>query len=466
MEEEEKKDFSQTIAKFLPAIEKPTYKQSFNKRLMWTGVVLVAYIILSHVSIYGVKQASFEQFRFYEIITGSKFGSVMTLGIGPIVTAGILLQLLVGSKIINWDTTKPEGRMKFQVWDKFLAILLCFIEGVIYVGAGALQVEAGMLTIILVSLQLAAGGIIVILLDEIVSKWGFSSGISLFIAVGVGSTLFIRVLSPFVDPSQPSMPTGLVWKFFLDILANNSYAAFASLMPMLFTAIVFVIVVYMQNIRIEIPLSFASMRGFGRTWDLKFFYTSNIPVILAAALIANFQLMGHMGATQTAEGLCSMFACYDANGNLVSGLFYYLTSPRNLVGDLIAGTLTSPETIRAATYLTFMSAACMIFSIFWVSTSGMDSGTVAEQIESTGMYIPGYRSDKKTMQTILEKYIPPLALLGGLTVGLLASFADFTGAIGTGTGILLTVMIVYNVYEELSRQNLDEAHPLVRKFLE
>jgi len=466
MEEEEKKDFSQTIAKFLPAIEKPTYKQSFNKRLMWTGVVLVAYIILSHVSIYGVKQASFEQFRFFEIVTGSKFGSVMTLGIGPIVTAGILLQLLVGSKIINWDTTKPEGRMKFQVWDKFLAILLCFIEGVIYVGAGALQVEAGMFTIILVALQLAAGGIIVIMLDEIVSKWGFSSGISLFIAVGVGSTLFIRVLSPFVDPSQPSMPTGLVWKFFLDILANNSYAAFTSLIPMLFTAIVFVIVVYMQDIRIEIPLSFASMRGFGRTWDLKFFYTSNIPVILAAALIANFQLMGHMGATQTAEGLCSMFACYDANGNLVSGLFYYLTSPRNLVGDLISGTLTSPETIRAATYLTFMSAACMIFSIFWVSTSGMDSGTVAEQIESTGMYIPGYRSDKKTMQAILEKYIPPLALLGGLTVGLLAAFADFTGAIGTGTGILLTVMIVYNVYEELSRQNLDEAHPLVRKFLE
>jgi len=466
MEEEEKKDFSQTIAKFLPAIEKPTYKQSFNKRLMWTGVVLVAYIILSHVSIYGVKQASFEQFRFFEIVTGSKFGSMMTLGIGPIVTAGILLQLLVGSKIINWDTTKPEGRMKFQVWDKFLAILLCIIEGVIYVGAGALQVEAGMLTVILVVLQLAAGGIIVILLDEIVSKWGFSSGISLFIAVGVGSTLFIRVLSPFADPSQPSMPTGYLWKFFLDILANNSYAAFASMIPMLFTAIVFAIVVYMQSIRIEIPLSFSSMRGFGRTWDLKFFYTSNIPVILAAALIANFQLMGHMGATQTADGLCSIFACFDANGNIVSGIFYYLTSPRNLVGDLISGILTSSETIRAVTYLTFMSVACMIFSIFWVSTSGMDSGTVAEQIESTGMYIPGYRSDKKTMQAILEKYIPPLALLGGLTVGLLAAFADFTGAIGTGTGILLTVMIVYNVYEELSHQNLDEAHPLIKKFLE
>jgi preprotein translocase subunit SecY len=113
-----------------------------------------------------------------------------------------------------------------------------------------------------------------------------------------------------------------------------------------------------------------------------------------------------------------------------------------------------------------MSVACMVFSIFWVSTSGLDSASVAEQLESTGMQIPGYRSDKRTMQAVLEKYIPALALLGGLAVGLLAAFADFTGAIGTGTGILLTVMIVYNIYEELSHQNLEEAHPIIRKFLE
>jgi len=465
-EVEEKKDFAQKIARFLPSVEKPTYKQGFNTRLMWTGIVLVVYLILSHISVYGVQQTSFAQFQFFEIVMGSKFGSLMTLGIGPIVTAGILLQLLVGSKILNWDTNEPEGREKFQTWDKLLAIVLCFIEAVAYVVAGAIPIEQTTVMLVLVVIQLAAGGIIVILLDEIVSKWGFGSGISLFIATGVGGSLLIRVLSPFVDPSQPSMPAGLIWKFFLQILANNSYAAIITFMPMLFTVIVFAIVVYAQDISIEIPLTFASMRGFGRAWDLKFFYTSNIPVILAAALIANFQLMGRIGATQTADGLCSMFACYDTNGNIASGLFYYLTSPKNLLGDAITGALTSPELLRAGTYLLFMSAACMLFSIFWVSTSGMDSSSVAEQIEGIGMQIPGYRSDKRTMQSVLDKYINPLAVMGGLVVGLLAAFADFTGAIGTGTGILLTVMIVYNIYEELSHQNLEEAHPFVRKFLE
>jgi len=465
-EQQEKEGFDKKIARFLPAVEKPTYKQGFNARLMWTGIALVVYLILSHISVYGVEKTSFEQFRFFEIVMGSKFGSLMTLGIGPIVTAGILLQLLVGSKIINWDTSEPEGREKFQTWNKLLAILLCFIEAVAYVVAGALPTAKDFVTLTLVTIQLAAGGIVVILLDEIVSKWGFGSGISLFIAAGVGGSLLIRVMSPIMDPSQPSMPTGLLWKFFLNILANNSYAALVALTPMLFTVVVFAIVVYMQDISIEIPLTFSSMRGFGRAWDLKFFYTSNIPVILAAALIANFQLMGRLGATQTADGLCSMLACYDANGNITGGLFYYLTAPKNLLGDIIAGTLKQAELIRSGTYLLFMSVACMVFSIFWVSTSGMDSASVAEQIEGTGMQIPGYRSDKKTMQSVLDKYIPALALLGGLTVGLLAAFADFTGAIGTGTGILLTVMIVYGIYEELSHQNLEEAHPLVRKFLE
>jgi len=95
----------------------------------------------------------------------------------------------------------------------------------------------------------------------------------------------------------------------------------------------------------------------------------------------------------------------------------------------------------------------------------MDAKSVAGQIESIGMQIPGYRRDPRTIESVLSRYIPQLAVLGGITIGLLAAFADFTGALGTGTGILLTVSIIYNYYEELQQQNLQEAHPLVRKFL-
>jgi preprotein translocase subunit SecY len=112
-----------------------------------------------------------------------------------------------------------------------------------------------------------------------------------------------------------------------------------------------------------------------------------------------------------------------------------------------------------------MAIGCMIFSYFWINTSGMDPASVAEQIDAIGLHIPGYRSDKRIMENVLKRYIPPLAVLGGLVVGLLAAFADFLGAIGTGTGILLTVMIIYNYYEELSMQKGEEMHPIIRKIL-
>jgi len=489
MEEEEKKEELITkIAKYIPSVEKPTYKAGFNTRLMWTGVALLLYLLLSYITVYGVSKTSYERFRFFEIVLGSRFGSLMTLGIGPIVTAGILLQLLVGSKILNWDMTKSETRNKFQTWDKFLAILLAFIEAGAYVIAGAVPVEGGLTTAIIVILQLSAGGIIVILLDDLVSKWGFGSGISLFIAAGVGSQILIRVISPLTMgcvpgnilsciPSATNLPAGLLWQSIASIIGGQFAQSLIYILPILATGLVFLIVVYIQDMKIDIPLVFSQMRGFGRTWSLKLLYTSNIPVILAAALIANMQLLGRIGAVQTGNGLtCNFFGCFDANGSPQSGIVYYLSSPGRqqfgLFGEIYSFftgqtpySQLSQELLRALTYLAFITGASTLFSIFWVSTSGMDSASVAKQIEGIGMNIPGYRSDKKSMELVLNKYIPHLAVLGGFLIGVIAAFADFTGAIGTGTGILLTVMIIYNYYEELSNQPLDEAHPIVKKIL-
>jgi len=476
--EEEKDKLLKTLAKFIPAIEKPTYKQSFNTRLSWTGIALILYLVLSYITIFGVSAASYERFRFFEIVLGSRFGSLMTLGIGPIVTAGILLQLLVGSKIISWDMSKSETRSKFQTWSKLLAIILSFVEAAAYVLAGAIPVTGGLPILVAVILQLAAGGIIVILLDDLVSKWGFGSGISLFIAAGVGSQILVRVISPLAVtcvpgnfasclPSVGNPPAGLLWGFIGSALGGSIYDALLALMPIIATVVVFAVVVYIQGIRIDIPLAFSAMRGFGRTWSLKLLYTSNIPVILTAALIANMQLVGQIGLPPAGTDAlrCGLLGCFDSQGQVVSGIIFYLSAPRNLLGDIVTGQLVPQELARAITYLIFLSVLAMIFSIFWVSTSGMDSTSVAKQISNIGMHIPGYRSDQQSIKQVLDKYIPALAVVGGLIIGVLAALADFTGAIGTGTGILLTVMIIYNYYEELSRQDLEGAHPLVRKFL-
>jgi preprotein translocase subunit SecY len=93
----------------------------------------------------------------------------------------------------------------------------------------------------------------------------------------------------------------------------------------------------------------------------------------------------------------------------------------------------------------------------------MNAKSVAEQIASIGMQIPGYRRDPRVIESVLNKYIPALAFLGGVTVGALAALADLLGAIGTGTGLLLSVMIIYNYYELIKNEDLEGMPEFVKK---
>ena len=466
------------IAKYLPAVEKPTYKPSLNKKLMWTGLVLIIYYLLSSQffgHVYGVMPGAGQQFQTLQILLGSTFGTLMTLGIGPIVTASIILQLLVGSKILNWDMSDPEEKEKYEVIQKIASIGLCFVEAIAFVLGGAVPaMNPDIFTKTIVIIQLAMGGLIVMFLDEIVSKWGIGSGISLFIAAGVVNTIFIRLFTPFTIigelPSPGNLPAGIFWLFVNGLITLNSNQIFMNLVPMISTIVVFLIVIYVQGISVDVPLSFSALRGFGRTWSLKLLYTSNIPVILTAALLANFQLFSGMMAKPLATDpntKCSILGCVvtqSGRNTPISGIIYYLTAPSGLIFNLFSG-MTSQLILRALIYMSFMVGCSIIFSVFWINTSGMDAESVADQISSIGMQIPGYRSNPKIIKDVLNRYIPALAFLGGATIGLLATFADFTDALGTGTGILLLVTIIYSFYEQLKTERMEGAHPLIRKVM-
>ena len=134
------------------------------------------------------------------------------------------------------------------------------------------------------------------------------------------------------------------------------------------------------------------------------------------------------------------------------------------MGLTALATISLVDIARLITYSLFMIGGAVMFSVFWVNTAGMDAGSVASQIESTGMQIPGFRRDIRIIERVLNRYIPALAILGGAAVGFLAAFADFTQALGTGTGILLAVMITYQLYEEIAMQHMEDMHPAVRRF--
>ena len=108
---------------------------------------------------------------------------------------------------------------------------------------------------------------------------------------------------------------------------------------------------------------------------------------------------------------------------------------------------------------------CAVFSLIWLEVGGLGPSTVAQQLMDSGMQIPGYRRSGKPIESILKRYIPVVTILGGIIVGLVAGISDFLGVFGSGTGILLSVGIIYQYYELLMRERAAEMFPAFRRIL-
>ena len=440
--------------------------------------MLVLFYVLGLLPLFGLGDNALSQFEYLSMILAAEFGSIISLGIGPIVTASIVLQLLNGSGLLKFDLTTSDGKKRFQGTQKVLSFFFIIFEAVIYVFMGGLSPEGFSSKVVsgtpiffqfqlLLVFQLFLGGIMIMFMDEVVSKWGFGSGISLFIAAGVSQSIFQQAFNWLPGPTGLEGVTysaGAIPALFQSLAAGDPTTASIKIAALLSTVLVFVIAVYAQAMKVEIPLSFGRIRGHGIRWPLSFIYTSNIPVILVAALIANIQLWGRLLQNW---GRPLLGTSSELTGQPVSGLVFWLQSPDILRGIIEQKTLLLSYVpyVQSIVYMLFMICGSVVFSIFWVQTAGMDAKSQARQMMSTGLQIPGFRKDERVLERLLNRYIWPLTVMGAIAVGFLASVADLTGALSRGTGILLTVMIVYKLYEEIAQQHMMDMNPMMRKFI-
>ncbi len=456
----------QSILYNLPEVRSPTEKRlAFNVKLKWTLIILVAFFVLANIPLYGLGQNSLVRFQQVATILGAEFGSIISLGIGPIVTASIILQLLAGSGILKIDTNTPEGKRYFQGLQKIGVIFFIIFEAMIYVLMGGLQPINASYTGILI-FQLILGGVAIMFMDEVTSKWGFGSGVSIFIVAGVARTL-VTGLFQFIGANGENCLadftgtpcSGALLVILQSFINGAPREALVAGAVILVTIAVFLLVVWAQSLKVEIPLSYDRLRGHTIKWPLAFFYASNIPVILVAALLANVQLFGSLlenyfnGPT---------FIGGFSNGQPISGLAYWLSSS-NLLEAIIRGSLQVSHVIQAFTHLIFFMAFSTLFAIFWVKTAGMDAGSQARKILASGLQIPGFRKDERILESILARYVMPLTVMGGLAIGLLAALTDTLGALTSGTSILLAVMIMYQLYQNIAQQHAVDMHPALRK---
>ncbi len=424
---------------------------------------------MGQVPLYGVTDApQFDFLAFARVIFAAQQGTLLELGIGPIVTAGLLMQLLKGSELIKLNFKDPDDRSLFTSATKIVTIIVIVAEGGLYGFSvyGGLLAHPSFIPILIA--QLVGASIVVMYLDETIQKgWGLGSGISLFIMAGVAQAIMWSIFSPV--PAQDG-PVGII-PYIIDSAMNGDLSSalfrsgqLPSIFGLIVTSLVLLALVYVQGIHVDIPIVSTKYRGFTAVYPIKLLYTSNIPVILASALLANAIFIGQMlwanYNPENANPIFNYIAQFDPQSSQspTGGILYYTTAPSSFENAL-------QDPVRTVAYIIFLTGIVTVFGRLWVELGGLSPKSAAKNLLDADVQVPGFRRTQSSVQTLLNKYIPAVTIAGGIIIGLLASVSNVLNVFGTGIGILLMVDILVNYYNLLIREQVDIHMPKLAALL-
>jgi protein transport protein SEC61 subunit alpha len=454
------------ILDFVPEVSDPKGRIQLKDKILWTGITLFLYLVCSQIPLYGIfRTADADPLYWMRVILASNRGTLMELGISPLITSNMIIELVANAKLITYDANIPQDKRLLAALEKVLSIIVSFGTAFAYVFAGMYGSIAyiGPLKAFLLIIQLTTASILVLYLDEMLQKgYGIGSGTSLFIATNICENIFWKSFSPVTVRTEngiefegafialfhflitkPNKMTALYLAFYRSNLVNLHH--------IVATVFVFFVVIYFQGFQVNLRLESHQVRGATSTYPIKLFYLSNTPIILQTALISNLHTMSNLLYKKFGGFfLVRLLGIWKQNATsgqdeVVGGLAYYLVPPSSIY-DVV----NNPG--HFVIYLTVIVVSCALFSKFWLELSGRDTKTVVRQIKEGNMIIAG-NSRSASMLHYLNKQIPIAAVLGGVCIALLSVFSDLLGAVGSGTGILLAVNIIYGFYETYKKES-------------
>ncbi len=357
----------------LPSVERPKGHVHFKRKLSWTLAILLLYFILGNIPLFGLSSASTDLFSAYRAFFAGSFGSMMLLGIGPIVTASIVLQLLVGAEIIKLDLSDPRDQAIYQGTQKALVFVMVAVEALPQVMGGyllpdtglasALGVSVGIISL-LIFIQVFVGGSLIVYMDEVVSKWGVGSGVGLFIVAGISQQLVTGIINP--AQGDGGLPVGIIPKWIdifrlqlisFDTIFTSEGMRFilvtGGILALVSTVMIILLVVLVESTRIEIPLAHSRVRGARGRFPVKLVYASVLPMILVRAIQANIEMIGALLAAKigtvttasvTSQGVTTVYTGYS---NLL-GTFIAQAKYNTATGAAVSG--SSPQPVSGLMY--------------------------------------------------------------------------------------------------------------------
>ncbi|KAI7865573.1 SecY subunit domain-containing protein [Spinellus fusiger] len=451
----------------LPEIASPTRQVPFDQKIMWTAATLFVFLVMSQVPLYGILSSdSSDPLYWMRVILASNRGTLMELGIVPIVTSGMIMQLLSGANVIEVDYSLKEDRALFSGAQKLFAMLIALGQASVSVLTGLYgsPSDIGVGVCLLLVLQLVVASMITMLLDELLQKgYGLGSGINLFIATNICETIVWKALSPttLTTDHGDEFEGALISLVYLMTVRKDKSRALKeafyrahlpNVMGLLSTGFIFALVIYLQGFRVEIPVKSNQARGQRGNYPIKLLYTSNMPILLQSTVTSNVFMISQMlykrfdsnilvrllGVWEPYEGSSQLFAS--------GGLAYYLSAPHNIRDAVM-------DPIRTVIYIGMVLTACALLSKTWMEVSGSAPRDVARQLKDQQLVISGYRD--ASMYKELKRVIPVAASFGGACLGAVFVLADMVGAIGSGTGILLCVTIIFQYFELFIKEQME-----------
>lgn len=455
--------FFAVVGDILPSPPKPSRRPDLRFRLSFTLAALVIYYAMASTLVYPLIKYEFTGIQLpalINIVFASQQGTLAQLGIGPIVTSGLILQILVGAKILNINLRDPEDRRTFTQAQKGLALVIAVVEGLGF----AMYYRLDLLITLVIFLQFFLGALFLMLIDEAVQKgWGIGSGVSLFILAGVARNIvwdaFAPVKIPGTDEYHGLMPyliLGLLEgavssERLLYGLTGNIERPVPSLVGFIAVLMLAFVLVYLQSIKVNIPVTTQRAPGIRARIPLQFLYVSNIPVLLVGILFSDLILFYNIASTHLADVAPWL-------SSALSIAITYLAPPNSLLEIYI-------DPLRIAVFAILFTTLAVVFGYMWVEIAGLNPAAQAENLINSGLEVPGIRRNPKVLEALLARYIYPLTILSSLIVALIAFVADLLGAYGTGTGILLSVGILQQYYALISYERALEAYPLLKKLI-
>lgn len=456
--------FIKPIADYIPYVEKPIKKLKPNEKLVWTGMVLFIYLIYSQIPLYGIyKTQEADPLHYMRVILASSKNTLAELGISPIIFSSYIIGFLRTFHLIKFDPNIKEEKYLYNITVKFMAIILIFGQSIAFVFQGMYGPVnlIGPFKIFLIIAQLVIGGVIIIILDEILSNgYGLISGISLFVSTNISENLLMKCFSPFTLSSDKGVEYegAIIALFHFLITKRNIFEALKlaffrksapNLFQLLLTFIILLLVIYLWKFKLELKIIRKTSPGELHSMKIKLFYTSTTPLIIMNFLFSHIYLVSLNLYLKYNNSfiikLLGTWALKDGKHVPVNGLAYYLTPPKDPYEFII-----QPFKNLVYVFIILYSSGKMIQLM--CESTGKGAIDIAREFRKEGIFFSDIRENEEGVYERLKKIIPVVCFLSGMIISGIQILADVFRAFGSGTGLLIMVSNIITVQENIDEE--------------